>query len=74
MEVRIGVRNVAREVSFESAQTPNEVAALVDEALASSSSTLKLEDEKGRVVVVPVQALGYVEIGAPEKGTVGFGR
>lgn len=74
MEVRIGVRNVAREVSFESAQTPDEVAALVDESVSSAKTVLKLTDERGRVIVVPVDALGYVEIGAPEKGTVGFGR
>ena len=35
MEVRIGVRNVAREVSFESADSPDEVQTTVAKALAS---------------------------------------
>ena len=33
MEVRIGIRDVAREVAFESAQTPTEVRATVTEAV-----------------------------------------
>lgn len=72
MEVKIGVRNVAREITLESSQSADEVAAAVDAAIAAGS-TLKLVDEKGRVVVVPTTVLGYVEIGAPEGRKVGFG-
>jgi hypothetical protein len=72
VEVKIGVRNVAREITLESAQSAEEVAAAVDEAL-KSGGTLKLVDDKGRVVVVPTGVLGYVEIGAPEGRRVGFG-
>lgn len=72
MEVKIGVRNVAREITLESAQTADEVAEAVDAALAAGT-TLRLVDEKGRVVVVPTGVLGYVEIGAPEGRKVGFG-
>jgi hypothetical protein len=72
VEVKIGVRNVAREITLESAQTAEEVTALVDDAMAAGG-TLKLADEKGRLVVVPTEVLGYVEIGAPEGRRVGFG-
>jgi hypothetical protein len=72
VEVKIGVRNVAREITLESAQSADEVAAAVDAALASGSA-LRLTDDKGRVVVVPTNVLGYVEIGAPEGRKVGFG-
>jgi Protein of unknown function (DUF3107) len=72
VEVKIGVRNVAREITLESAQTAEEVATAVDAAL-QAGGTLKLVDEKGRVVVVPTGVLGYVEIGAPEGRKVGFG-
>lgn len=72
MEVKIGVRNVAREITLESAQSAEEVTAAVDAAL-KSGTTLSLTDEKGRVVVVPANVLGYVEIGAPEGRKVGFG-
>lgn len=73
MEVRIGVRQVAREVTFDSAQTPEEVQAAVNEAMGRGSGMLTLEDERGRTVIVPVEAIGYVEIGATDKGRVGFG-
>jgi predicted PilT family ATPase len=72
VEVKIGVRNVAREITLESSQSADEVSAAVDAAIAAGS-TLKLVDEKGRVVVVPTAVLGYVEIGAPEGRKVGFG-
>ena len=73
MEVRIGIRDVAREVAFESAQTPAQVRAAVADALESGTVLLELEDDNGRMVLVPTSALGYVEIGAQDKGRVGFG-
>lgn len=73
MEVRIGVRDVVREVSFESNQSPEEVHKAVSEAI-SSEGLLTLVDEKGSTIVVPVTALGYVEIGTADKPRVGFGR
>jgi hypothetical protein len=72
VEVKIGVRNVAREITLESAQSAEDVAAAVEKALAGGT-TLQLTDDKGRVVVVPSSVLGYVEIGAPEGRKVGFG-
>lgn len=72
MEVKIGVRNVAREITLESEQSADEVAKAVDQAL-KDGTTLRLTDDKGRVVVVPANVLGYVEIGAPEGRKVGFG-
>jgi hypothetical protein len=72
VEVKIGVRNVAREITLESGQSADEVAKAVDQALKDGTS-LRLSDDKGRVVVVPANVLGYVEIGAPEGRKVGFG-
>lgn len=73
MEIRIGIRDVPREVAFESAHTPEQVRATIAEALSSGAPLIELEDEKGSTVLVPTSALGYVEIGSPEKGRVGFG-
>ena len=73
MEIRIGVRDVAREVTLESSQTPEQVRATIAEAVSSGSPLVELEDEKGATVLVPTSALGYVEIGSPEKSRVGFG-
>ena len=72
MEVKIGVQNVAREITLESSQTADEIAALVDAAVASGG-TLRLTDTKGRTVVVPTTVLGYVEAGVETDRRVGFG-
>jgi hypothetical protein len=73
VEIRIGVRDVAREVTLESAQTPQQVRSTIAEALSSGAQLIELVDEKGGTVLVPTASLGYVEIGSPEKGRVGFG-
>jgi hypothetical protein len=72
VEVKIGVQNVAREITLESAQTADEVAQLVDDAI-DKGGTLRLVDERGRVVVVPTRVLGYVECGSETERRVGFG-
>ena len=72
MEIRIGLRNTARELSFESKQSSSEIEKSVEQALNSDAKQLKLTDDKGRVFIVPVDALAYVEIGAEEARRVGF--
>lgn len=71
MEVRIGVQNVSRELTFETDMTADKVAKAVSDAL--SGATLELHDNKGRRIVVPSGAIGYVEIGESDKRRVGFG-
>lgn len=72
MEVKIGVQNVAREITFESSQSADEVAALVLEAV-TSGTLLRLADDKGRTVIVPGGVVGYVEVGVESERRVGFG-
>jgi hypothetical protein len=72
VEVKIGIRDVAGVVVLESEQSPDTVAAAVEHA-AMTGTLLRLVDEKGRLVVVPGAAIGFVEIGAPETRRVGFG-
>ena len=71
MEVTIGVQNVAREVTIETDATPHEVAAAVEAAL--SGGVLHLTDVKGRQLIVPGAAIGWVQVGEGERGRVGFG-
>lgn len=71
MEIRIGVQNVSREISLDTDMTADQVAAAV--AAAADGATLDLTDAKGRRVVVPSRAIGYVEIGEETKRRVGFG-
>lgn len=72
MDVRIGIQNSPRELSFESSQTASEVEEAVAAALSGQATVLKLGDEKGNVYVVPSTALAYVEIGSEESRRVGF--
>lgn len=70
MEIRIGIQNVSRELVVESELSAQDVAKLVADATAGK--TLELTDTKGRTVVVPGSALGYVEFGEENKRRVGF--
>ncbi len=70
MEIRIGVQNVSRELTVETDLTADAVAKLVADALAGA--TLDITDVKGRRVVVPSAAIGYVELGEEAKRRVGF--
>jgi hypothetical protein len=73
VEVKIGMKNVVRELVLESNQSPDEVSNEITKAIRSDSGLLTLVDEKGRRVVVPIDALAYVEIAETEGRRVGFG-
>ncbi|WP_188354843.1 DUF3107 domain-containing protein [Galliscardovia ingluviei] len=77
MEVEIGIRDVARTVNFESNQTPEELSATIEQALAAAGAgtqgIVNLTDAKGRHIVIPAASLGYVIIGSDTTHPVGFG-
>ncbi|HEY7719060.1 MAG TPA: DUF3107 domain-containing protein, partial [Pedococcus sp.] len=52
MEVKIGVQNVAREITFDTDATAEEVAKAVSQAV-DKGGLLTLTDSKGRQVLVP---------------------
>ncbi|MGH8792477.1 MAG: DUF3107 domain-containing protein [Stackebrandtia sp.] len=72
MEVKIGVQYVSRELVLESSDSPEELAAAVDDAISADKGTLSLVDERGRRVIVPVAKLAYVEIAEQTARGVGF--
>ena len=71
--VRIAVTDVVSELSFESADSPKDVKAAIDKAIAAGS-ILSLTDTKGREFIVPAAKIGYVEIGEQSERRVGFGK
>ncbi|MCW2600951.1 MAG: hypothetical protein JWM02_2780 [Frankiales bacterium] len=73
MEVKIGVQYAPRELVLESAQSADEVAKAVSDALKADLGVLTLVDDKGRRVLVPADKLAYVEIAENESRRVGFG-
>ena len=72
MDIRIGIANSPREISFESSQTPAEVEKTVSAALDSDAKFIKLTDDKGRVYIVPTASFSYLEVGPGESRRVGF--
>lgn len=73
MEVRIAVQNASRELVVESAQSSEEIAQAVRDALTSTDGLLVLTDDRGRKVVVPADRLAFVDIGEESMRKVGFG-
>ncbi|WP_188192456.1 DUF3107 domain-containing protein [Nonomuraea sp. SYSU D8015] len=73
MEVKIGVRSVHRELVVETDLTAEQVEEEIRNALSVDRGVFAITDVKGRRVVVPVAALGFVEIGEDEARPVGFG-
>lgn len=72
MEVRIGIRENQRDLSFESSQTAAAVQSRIAEAFAANQDLVSFEDEKGKTIMVPVSAIAFVEIGAEQNRRVGF--
>jgi hypothetical protein len=71
--IRIAVSNVNSELSFEASESPKEVRAAIDKAIAAGS-TLSLTDTKGREYLIPAEKIGFVEIGEQSERRVGFGK
>ncbi|HLS79463.1 MAG TPA: DUF3107 domain-containing protein [Nocardia sp.] len=72
MEVKIGISDSPRELVITSTQTPEEVEALVSEALTGAEGIVRLTDDKGRTFLVQAAKVAYVEIGTSTVGRVGF--
>jgi len=73
MEVKVGVKSVARELVVETDASPDDVAAIVAACASGESGVFDLVDSRGRRVLVPSDKLAYVEIGEQEARRVGFG-
>jgi hypothetical protein len=72
VEIRIGIVNAPRELSFESAQSAEELTEQIQAGLSSGTGILKLSDDKGRVYIVPTAGIAYVEVGTEESRRIGF--
>jgi hypothetical protein len=72
VDIRIGIVNSPRELSFESSQSAAEIEKAVADALSSDAKFLKLTDDKGKVYIVPTVSFAYLEVGSEESRRVGF--
>lgn len=72
MEIRIGIVNAPRELSFESALSAEELTEQIQAGISSGTGILKLADDKGRVYIIPTAGIAYVELGTEESRRIGF--
>jgi hypothetical protein len=72
VDIRIGISNSPREISFETAQPAAEVEKVIADALGSDAKFIKLVDEKGRIYIVPTASFSYIEVGSETARRVGF--
>lgn len=72
MEIRIGIANTGRELSFETTQTADTVKTSVQTALESGAPLVTFVDAKGSSYIVPTASLAFIEIGSEEARRVGF--
>jgi len=73
VEIKIGITNIAREVSIETEDTGEAVETALRSALAAENGLLAISGEKGRRVLIPANQIGYLELGQDQHRPVGFG-
>ncbi|MEU6246260.1 DUF3107 domain-containing protein [Glycomyces sp. NPDC047010] len=71
MEVKIGVQYAPRELVLESKLSPQDLSDTIEQAV-KDGGVLRLEDDKGRQVIVPVDKIAYIETAATNVRSVGF--
>lgn len=72
MEIRIGIANTGRELSFETNEAAADVKKSIAGALDSGATHVTFSDSKGNSYIVPTAGLAYIEIGTEESRRVGF--
>ncbi len=72
MEIRIGIANTGRELSFETTEAADAVKKSLAAALDSGATHVTFVDVKGSSYIVPTSGLAFVEIGSEETRRVGF--
>lgn len=72
MEIRIGITNSGRELSFDTSEAADAVKKDVVAALDAGASHVSFSDTRGNSYIVPTAGLAYVELGTEESRRVGF--
>ncbi|WP_439592332.1 DUF3107 domain-containing protein [Microbacterium sp.] len=72
MEIRIGIANTGRELTFETSEPAAELKKSVAAALDSGATHVSFTDSKGNSYIIPTSGLAFVEFGTEESRRVGF--
>lgn len=73
MEVKVGIRQVAKEIVVDSRLNADDVKEALVKAFDQDNGVFVLADSHGRQVLIPVASVGYVELGTEHARPVGFG-
>ena len=72
MDIKIGIKNSARELSFDTSASAKDLEASIRSAMDSDAKLISLTDSKGNVFLIPTKSITYLELGAEEARRVGF--
>ena len=72
MEVKIGMRQVARELTVDTDQSADQVGQAWREALGTEGE-FEIQDTKGNKVLVRADTVAYIDLGKENPRKVGFG-
>jgi len=71
VEIKIGVRNIGRELNIETDETAEQIEKDLREA--GTDGFLVIEAVQGRKILLPTGAIGYIDLGQELTHPVGFG-
>lgn len=74
MDIKIGLADSQRELVIRLPEGQDGAIGAVEQAIASNTPTLTLEDEKGRRFLIRTERILYVEQGSSTAHSVGFMR
>lgn len=72
MDIRIGIANTGRELTFETNDSAAEVKKSVSDALSTGATHIEFTDARGSSYLVPTAGLAYIELGSDQSRRVGF--
>ena len=72
MEIKIGIRHIAREIVVETSEAKEILMEKVSKAI-EDGSLLQIMDDKGNTTLISGAQIVYVELGSDAKRHVGFG-
>ncbi|MBL7285336.1 DUF3107 domain-containing protein [Corynebacterium godavarianum] len=74
MDIKFGLADTARELVIKLPEGQEDILSVVEQAIESGQSTLKVVDEKERTYLIRTDRIAYVEQGSATARSVGFMR
>jgi hypothetical protein len=72
VDIKVGIQHINREIVVDSAESSDAIEKAFLKA-KTDGGLLTLHDQRGRKVLVPADAIGYLDLGEENARHVGFG-